>query len=967
MRTKHIISFVVLMLSTAFAAGAQNLVNFKLNNGMTVYICEDPSQKDVFGEVVVRTGSYNEPSEYTGLAHYLEHLMFKGTDKIGALDWEKEKPLYDQIIAKYDQMAETSDPAAKEAISKEINDLTVEAGKISLTQEYANLIESIGGNGLNAATSHDYTVYFNTFPANQIRKWLMISSERFVNPVFRTFQTELETVYEEYNMYADNSSSRISTFMFQKAFEGSPYERDVIGLGEHLKNPRISQLIKFYETWYVPGNMALIIAGNVNAKSIIRLIQGTFGTIQPKTVPEVKEYPGFNVKGRVAYSTKFARYPNTVVIFNGVPTGSEDEIALNLCTKVLSNSAKTGLLDKLSIEGDVMGAAASPLSLCHQGRVLLNVVPYYDQAQRRYDSNKRVESLLMDAVKKLSKGDFDPSILESAKVGICRDYDLTMESNSGKANRIASYFVMGKSLDEMMSYKDKVNAISVDDVKRVAAKYLNDNFIVINNEVGRLDGKDKIKKPEYKPIDPPVGVSSAYAQKIKSSQSPAPGLEYFDFADVQTKQINSFSKLYYSSNPGNDIYTLTLKYGANSKLFPELEQAAALMNNSGVMAQFTSDKLKQAFGKLGATYSISADSEYLYVTLRGYESTLKDACLLLTRLILMPSLDNKQLNNLKGSLLTERMIRKKEVDVLGDALEEYMTYGDESEYRTELTDLKIINLDIATLTGSITKATKYAAEIYYSGSMPFDQAYSVLSSNLPLIEGENPSSSPLIRKMKDDYSENTVYFLQNSEAQQAQIYFYIPMGDFDKSKEVYRMAFNQYFGGGFNGLVMQEIREKNSMAYAAFGGVTSRKLSGSKQYFTGYVGTQNDKAEGAVELFTKLLTDMPRNEETMANLKNYLRETLLSSKPDPRSKGMYRASLERQGYDHDPAEEWVAQIDNLTFQDIVDYYNANVKGKPIVIGIVGSAKDINVKNLSKYGKVVRLSEKNIFNDKDVLF
>ena len=155
---------LVLALMTMPAFG-QGLKAFKLKNGLSVYIWEDNTKSDVFGIVAVRAGSINEPAEYTGLAHYLEHVMFKGTDQIGALDWAKEKPIYDQIIAKYDEMAATSDPARKAAIGKEINELTVEAGRISVSNEFSDLMESIGGKGLNAGTSYDLTYYHNSFPA----------------------------------------------------------------------------------------------------------------------------------------------------------------------------------------------------------------------------------------------------------------------------------------------------------------------------------------------------------------------------------------------------------------------------------------------------------------------------------------------------------------------------------------------------------------------------------------------------------------------------------------------------------------------------------------------------------------------------------------------------------------------------------------------------------------------------------
>jgi len=961
-----IIAVISTFLFICIGADAQNLIHNKLPNGMTVYIYEDHTQPDVFGQVIVHAGAYDEPAEYTGLAHYLEHVMFKGTRKIGALNWAEEEPIYNEIIAKYDKMADTADPAAKKAISDEINELTVKAGKISMTQEYSNLIESIGGNGLNAGTSHDMTVYYNSFPGRQLGKWMAVASERFINPVFRTFQSELETVYEEYNMYADNPQSQLSKFILSKVFEGSPYERNVIGLGEHLKNPRLSQLIKFYEDWYVPENMALVLVGDVDAKAAYRYAMSTFARIPAKPAPEHKSYPGFKIKGRVPYSTKLSDYPSIAMFYDGVKEGDPDYIPLEICISILSNNSDTGILDNLTTAGEVMYAGASDASFLNQGRIQITAVPYYDQAQRSYDSSKKVEKLLLGAINDVKNGNFSDATLESIKRNICRDFDLSFESNEGKANQFLELFLTGKSIEDLMSYKDKIMAVTKDDVIRVAKRFLNGNYLIFDNEIGRpVNKSDKIAKPGYKPIEPPVGQSSAYATWFKGRQAPDVPPSFVDWSIVQTKQVNSYSKLYYTPCNLNDVFTLVLKYGANSKVFPELEEAASLMNSAGIMSQYKSDELKREFARIGATIAIGSDDEYLYVTLRGYDSVLKDACLLLTKLLLMPSLDEKQLNNMIGSLATTRATRLKNVDAVSDALKEYLLYGDESPYRKEITDSKIINLDISSLTGDIVKATRYAAEIHYSGRLSFSQVSDILCNNLPLVEGENPSTSPWLRPMKE-YSENTVIFVPSSEAKQAKIWFYIPCGDYDKSANAGRMAFNQYFSGGFNGLVMQEIREKNSMAYSTYGMVTGRNLPNSKVYFQGYIGTQNDKALNAIELYTKLLTDMPEHSETIGNIKTYLHEALLN-KPSVRGTSQTIAKWVIQGYDDDPSKELLPKIDALTFEDIVAYYKANVQGKPIVIGIVGDPRQINAKDLAKFGKVIKLNDRNLFNETDVLF
>ncbi len=167
----------------------------KLKNGLTVWMNEDHSQPKVFGAVVVKAGAKDCPN--TGIAHYFEHMMFKGTDKIGTIDYASEKILLDSIALKYDELATTSDETKRKTIQKEINNLSIKASDFAIPNEYDRLISKYGGSGLNAGTSYDMTVYFNEFSPQYFRQWAEINSERLLNPVFRLFQSELETVYEE--------------------------------------------------------------------------------------------------------------------------------------------------------------------------------------------------------------------------------------------------------------------------------------------------------------------------------------------------------------------------------------------------------------------------------------------------------------------------------------------------------------------------------------------------------------------------------------------------------------------------------------------------------------------------------------------------------------------------------------------------------------------------------------------------
>ncbi|MDR2382996.1 MAG: insulinase family protein [Prevotellaceae bacterium] len=962
MKPLKFIILVLICITANINTNAQGLKAFKLPNGLSVFVWEDATAPDVFGMVAVNVGSKEDPEEYTGLAHYLEHMMFKGTEKIGALDWEKEKPVYEQIIAKYDEYAQTADPVQREAISKEINKLTIEAAKYHLLNDFSNLTQGIGGENLNAFTHYDYTCYLSSFPPGEIYKWLELNSERFINPVFRSFQPELETVYEEYNKYQDEQSHRMNEFILNTAFAGHPYARSIIGLPEHLKNPQLSKLTEFYRNWYVPENMALILVGNVKTSEILSIIKDKFGRLENRPVPERKSYPENPVKGRKEVSAKLSPYPQTVLAFAGCPLGNEDYIAMEICSSILSNSSRTGLIDRLVIDGDLLSGSTRILSRKDRGEILVSAIPYYDMSQRRFESLKSTEKTLLKEIKKLQEGDFEEWLIQSIKNEMIRNFDLMMENNESKASKLVEIFIYGKNLEDLLNYKDIVASVSSEKIKETAKKYFGSDYYAIFLNEGKPSKGKELEKPSYEPIQPVRGTESEYAKMFSLMPVKYAADSYANIDDVKIRQINDRSKLFYTYNPENDVFTLTLKFGVGDEKMPKLELSAALMNNAGIMGQMKAQEVKQEFSNLGASCRYYVDDSYLSVIMNGFETNLEASCNLLTRQVLLPQLDEKQMNSLKGAYIQRRAIEKTRNETLQDALKEYLLYKDKSEYIDRLTMDEINEMTVSNLTGEFQRATDYETEIHYVGSLSFEEVYDILSKNLPLKQGEKISSSPEI-KNREQYTENTVLFLPNNDAKQSTIYFYIEGDDYSNEKDPYINAFNEYFDGGFSGLIMQEIREYRSMAYSASGNYLIPRVKNKKACFYGMVGTQADKTLDAIEVYMDILNDMPQYPDRILNIKNYLKGIATVEKPPFRYASQKYQLWKLIGYTKAPAETNKEAIDNLAFDDIVKFYNENIKGRPVVIAIVGNPKVIDTKTLEKYGKVVKLSTAKIFSEK----
>ena len=970
MKTRKFLLLLLLLVGTYCSSIAQGLSTFTLRNGATVYIWEDKSQPDVYGMVTFNVGSVDDPVEYTGLAHYLEHVMFKGTQLIGCLDWEKEKPLYEQIIAKYDQMAAAATPQEKEALGLEINKLSVEAAQYAAANEFTLLVDGMGGQGLNAGTGYDQTSYFNTFPPTQLEKWLELYSERLIDPVFRGFQTELEAVYEEYNMYQDNMGTNLSHFLFGEAFKGTPYGRPIIGLPEHLKNPSLSRLIDFYENWYGPENMAIILVGNVDAATAVPLIKQKFERIERRNAQPHQEISRTPFKGRKAISEKLFYQPFVAMMYNGVASNTEDEVAISVAAQLLSNAQSTGILDKLTVSGDIMGAAASPVSFRSAGIIMVQAFPSYDQSQGKYDNHASVEKKVLAAVEQLRNGEFTVEELEAVKNAMIRQFQLGMESSEMKAQNLASIFNTGTHPSELVSYCDKVAAVTVDDVKAVAEKYLNSDYTVVNVQEIRGERKveklEKVAKPGYQPVEAVRGVKSDYAQYLESMDVAAPQLDFCDFNSVQERSINTRSKLYYTVNPENDVYSLTLRYGVGTRRMPILEYAVPLMNNAGTLAHLSAYEFKQAMARLNTTVHYSVSEDYMTVTLYGSENSLTAACQLLQRQILMPQLDEKQLQSVIGQEYSARMSEKESVESQQQALLQYQLYGEKSDYLTRMPLQQVVNLSTGELAAAFLEATKYEFTAHYVGTMPFDQLYDILSKNLPLVAEEKVSVSPEFEE-RVAYNENTVYFLPNDKAKQSNIYFFVEGEPLNIEDNVLLQAFTTYFGAGFGSLVVDEIREKRAMAYTAYGVIRAPQVPDRDWMFMGYVGTQADKTIEALQVYTDLLIDMPQAREQFEVIKTNMRESQLNNKPGFRNRSMVIDYWKRMGYTQDPAIDDMKRIDELTFEDVVKFYEENIKGKPISIAVIGSPKDVKEKDLAKFGKVVKLQRSKLYTDDSLSF
>ena len=964
---KKILLSAILLISSIVSVSAQlreGLTEYKLDNGLTVMLWEDHDQPDVTGYVVVRAGAVDEPAEYTGLAHYLEHMLFKGTQKIGALDWEAEKPIYDSIIALYDQYCETTDPEQREKLATQINECSMREAKVSSTEDFFNLLDIIGAEGVNAFTSFDVTAYHNSFPEAEMYRWLTIFSDRLIDPVFRTFQAELENVFEEYNMYANNPSSQASKQLMQDIYKGSPYERDVIGHPEHLKNPRLSKLIEFYNTWYVPNNMALILVGDFDAEAAKPMIAETFSRLQPKELPARPSYPEVQLTGSKHYNLGYS--PQIAWIYPGVKANDPDQEVIEFVCNLLSNG-QTGLLDKITIDGEVQYAGVGLDARRNTGRIIIQAVPYYDANQQMFESDKATEKIVMKEIDKIKAGDISDEMIASLKRMYAQSYKVANESSESKMNWLLSAFMYDMPLEQVLNANDHIQALTKEEIVRVAKKYFNQDHMTISFDEATKTNKAKtLPKPNIKPLEPVKDAKTAYAEAFKKLPKGQLKQTFNNFNDVQVSSLGENITLHYTPNTKNDVFSLTLRYGVGEHEMPLLPYAAALMNNAGIMGNPATEgkDFAQQMAELGGDVSYGCNDSYFYISISGEDGNMNKIMNLVNRQLLMPYLEKKQLDAIKGSEFFTRLSRQRRTAVQKSALMQYALYGDKSAYLDEVPFADIWGMGLPQVQSLLSSARTYALNVFYCGTLTPEQ----LVAELPLTEGMRPSNSPFIQEKKT-YEKPTVFFLPNSDVQQADLYFYINGQPYDIASDVYSDAFNQYFSGGFSGIVLNEIRTKRSMAYTAYGVNQTPSLAGKNTNFIGYVGTQSDKVVDAINVYMDLLTTMPADTTRMEAIRAALKQAAQTAKPSMRGKASTFEAWKRLGYNDDPAKVNAEKIDNLTYEQIEAFYKENIQGKPITIILMGDPKKIDLKAIqTKMGcKVTKLSPARLFNSVDELY
>jgi len=928
---------------------------YKLQNGLTVFMTIYKNEPRIQTYIAVKAGSKFDPSDATGLAHYLEHMLFKGTDKYGTKDFEREKVYLDKIINLYDVYCNTTDKNERTKIYHQIDSFSGIASQYAIANEYDKMLSSIGSKGTNAYTWVEQTVYTNDIPSNQLEKWLTIESERFRHPVMRLFHTELEVVYEEKNIGLDNDGNKEWEALFLGLFPTHPYgTQTTIGTIENLKNPSIQKVINYYNTYYVPNNMAISLSGDFDMDEAIKLIDEKFGKLPPKDVPEFippVESPITSPVIKEVYGPE-SEEMYIGYRFGGVSTPDVDMVTM--ISKILYNRT-AGLIDIDLVQSQkVLDASAFLMDFKDYSSFLLYGKP------RNGQTLEEVKDLLLTEVEKLKKGDFPDWLTEAIINNIKLDETKSLESNRRRAHAFIDAFILGIPWQDYISQTDRLSKITKEDIVKFANERFGNNYVIAYKRKGEDKNVQKVEKPQITPVNVNREEQSKFLTDLVNM--PAPDIQpvFPDYKnDIKQTQLSNGTPVYYIENTENSTFNLyyVLDFGTNSD--KKLGLAIGYLEYLGT-SKYSPSELKQEFFKIGCSFSVSSSEDQVYVSLGGLSDNFDKGLELFEEFLSDIQPNKDALDNLVNDILKEREDNKLSKDnILWDAMFSYAKYGPQSPFTNRLSENELKSITPEELVSILSKLEKYPHMVLYYGPLGVD----ALAANLNakhIIKGEQLPLPLQVDFPEKPTDENIIYFVNYKDMVQAEIIFLSKDGLYDKNKAPYISMFNEYFGSGMSGIVFQELRESKALAYATFASYSTPQKKENSYYIFTYIGTQADKLAEAMKGTLDILNEMPESQITFDAAKNSLLNQIKTSRTTKTSIIFDFLAAKKRGLDYDIRKDIYEQVPALTLTNIKKFQMENLKNRNYAILVLGDKDKIDMKVLEKYGKVKSLSLEEVF-------
>jgi predicted Zn-dependent peptidase len=926
---------------------------YTLENGLKVYLSVNKDEPRIQTYIAVRTGSKNDPAETTGLAHYLEHLMFKGTSMFGTNNPEAEAPLLDEIEQRYEAYRKLTDPEQRKQAYHEIDSLSQEAAKYFIPNEYDKLMAAIGAEGTNAYTSNDVTCYTEDIPANEVDNWAKIQSDRFKNMVIRGFHTELEAVYEEYNIGLTSDMRKLYYTISKMLWPNHPYgTQTTIGTQEHLKNPSITNIKNYFKKWYVPNNVAICMSGDLDPDKTIEIIEKYFADWKPgedvsqptfDPLPELSQPKDTTIIGQEAEQVWIG--------WRAEKANSLQADTLQLMENVLSNG-KAGLFDLDLVQTMKVQRANGGCELMHDhGAFMLLGTPKEGQTM------EEVRTLLLAEIEKLKKGDFPDNLMTSIINNMKRNYYELLEHNDGRADMFVDAFINEVEWQQEVGKIDRISKITKQELVDFANRFFTEGYVTVFKKQGIDTTQKKIDKPAITPIQANRDQVSDFVKEIQETKVNPIQPKFVDFQkDMTTGKTGYDQPMYYVKNETNGLFELVFHYDFGQSADRRYDVVSDYFKYLGT-DKLSAAELRQKFYELACDCNVSVGAEEINIILSGLSENMVPALALMQDVLQNIKVDKDAYNEMVGVMLKSRNDAKKDQRHYFEFLYRYGTQGEHNAYRDMMTEQELKETDPQIFVDLLKGLSQYQHAVLYYGP----QNEKAVSEAVDQLFTKNLKAVPENHPYLDQLADQNEIWIAPYDAKNIYMRMYHNEGlDWNPDESAVRVLFNEYFGGGMNGIVFQEMRETRGLAYNAYARYNRPQVKGRKESFMTHIITQNDKMMDCVNHFNEIMDKMPASENAFLIAKDALTKQLASERTNKMGIIWSYLDAKKLGIDYDLDAKIYEQLPQITLQNVVDFAKNRIANKPYRYLILGNEKELDMKALEKIGPIKRLTTEEVF-------
>lgn len=925
---------------------------YTLKNGLTVIL--SPTKKDprIQCYIAVKAGSKTDPATHTGLAHYLEHMMFKGTDQYGTLDWAKEKPELDKINDLYEQYNQTTDPIKRKEIYRQIDSVSGVASKYSIANEYDKMMSSMGAQGTNAFTSFEQTVYTDDVPASSLDKYIAVQAERFRDLELRIFHTELEAVYEEKNRSIDNDGRKVSEKLFATLFPHHNYGlQTTIGTIEHLKNPSLVEIRKYFNTYYVPNNMGIIMSGDFDADETIKKIDKAFSFMQNKPVPKYTFTPETPIAAPIIKEVVGPDAESVTMGFRLPGNKDKDVQMAELVGQMLTNG-KAGLMDlNLVKKQKLLRASAFAYTLIDYS------ILYMSGNATQGQTLEQVKELMLGEIDNLKKGNFDDDLIMSIVNNQKKAAILASETYSSRANRLMDAFTSELNWQEQVAYVENLSKIKKKDIVDFANKYFGDNYVAVFKRKGEDPNIVKVEKPAITAVETNTTKQSPFVRAINNMPSTPVSPVWVNYKTDLQKSTLGPARILYVKNTDNSIFRLRYRFDMGTWNNRKLGIAAQYLSFLGTEKQSAED-ISKAFYKIACSFNVSAGAEYTTVVIEGLQDNFEKAVSLFETLLADCKPDEAALTALKARIAKSRTDAKANKAAILNGLTQYARYGADNPFNYALTAAELESITATELVNLLHSLHQYKHQVLYYGPAELSALKTGLIRlhKIPAQFAKAPAQKVFTPATQN---KNSVLFTDYKMVQ-AETRWIRNSELYDANKEAEVAIFNNYFGGGMGAVVFQTIRESKALAYSTYAVYVTPEKKTEPYYTIAYVGSQADKFNEAVTAMNELLNDLPSIESNFEFAKSSLKKDIETQRITQDGIIFNFLDAEQKGLTDDLRKKKYAAIDKLSFAQVKDFHSHYIAHKPYTYVVLAAEDKVKMEDLNKMGDVKKLSLEEVF-------